>query len=532
MKVILCRITLEEHLLATRLGGDPNSAVSYPFIPGSMLRGAAVQKASSEFPGGLDAARESDRAWFFSGQTRFLNAYLLCGEKRSQPIPRSWQITKENQSTIYDFAVETPDQSATWKSVDREFYIQRDEDAKIEWVSPEFQIVDHNARNRRMGRAVDAQSLQPGEDTGAVYRIMALASDQVFEAPVICESDKIYKKLLLILNGTVKLGGSRTGGYGLARLESRPAPDDWREAGDSPIQTDGQFLTITFLSDGLLRSSAGMFSADPQVVCQVIEQKLGASLVLKDAYSTGRWIGGFNRKWGLPLPQALAIRMGSTFKFKAAGLKIDQLTDLEKEGLGERIAEGFGRIAVNLHDETCWHVLESRTARPKPGTVSFQDNSLAQRTAERMAARLLETNLDEALTYRSHAFAKNIQTPQPGQLNRLILILRNIVFLSPQDGCARMQDYLNNLGKRKVTRQSFEEDRVEGKKLLEWLKYVCNDQNLPEIWNLLGTPPINWPSIGGVKVQDSVQLQYQTTIRFLIAILGLATKFNQNHEED
>ena len=35
-------LCLKEPLLATALEGDPNSAVSLPFIPGSMLRGALI----------------------------------------------------------------------------------------------------------------------------------------------------------------------------------------------------------------------------------------------------------------------------------------------------------------------------------------------------------------------------------------------------------------------------------------------------------------------------------------------------------
>ncbi len=58
-------------------------------------------------------------------------------------------------------------------------------------------------------------------------------------------------------------------------------------------------------------------------------------------------IGGFNRKWGLPLPQALAVRMGSVLVFKDPGCDPTLLDDLEVRGIGERRAEGFGRIAFN-----------------------------------------------------------------------------------------------------------------------------------------------------------------------------------------
>ena len=39
MIVISYQVTLLEPLLATRIAGDPNSAVSYPYVPGGAVRG-------------------------------------------------------------------------------------------------------------------------------------------------------------------------------------------------------------------------------------------------------------------------------------------------------------------------------------------------------------------------------------------------------------------------------------------------------------------------------------------------------------
>lgn len=62
-----------------------------------------------------------------------------------------------------------------------------------------------------------------------------------------------------------------------------------------------------------------------------------------------RWsfelVGGFNRKWGLELPQTLAVSAGSVLVFEATQtLTPEELLTLEHEGLGDRKAEGFGRF--------------------------------------------------------------------------------------------------------------------------------------------------------------------------------------------
>ena len=42
MKAITFSLTTQQPLLATSFQGDPNSDVSYSYIPGSMIRGAVI----------------------------------------------------------------------------------------------------------------------------------------------------------------------------------------------------------------------------------------------------------------------------------------------------------------------------------------------------------------------------------------------------------------------------------------------------------------------------------------------------------
>jgi len=65
MKIIPYRVTLLEPLLATRIAGDPNSGVSYPYVPGSLVRGAAVAAYMREKAiAALDAGAEDVRRLF------------------------------------------------------------------------------------------------------------------------------------------------------------------------------------------------------------------------------------------------------------------------------------------------------------------------------------------------------------------------------------------------------------------------------------------------------------------------------------
>ena len=67
------------------------------------------------------------------------------------------------------------------------------------------------------------------------------------------------------------------------------------------------------------------------------------------AFQSMKIIGGFNRKWGLPLVQTPALRAGSVFVYKPGDIDKETIKKYLDKGIGERRVEGFGRIAVNLN---------------------------------------------------------------------------------------------------------------------------------------------------------------------------------------
>ncbi len=74
-------LTLGSPVVLTSAGGDPNSAESMDFIPGSAIRGAAARVLT-------DAAPDFHRL-ILSGDVHYLNAYILLGNQRCLPTPAS-----------------------------------------------------------------------------------------------------------------------------------------------------------------------------------------------------------------------------------------------------------------------------------------------------------------------------------------------------------------------------------------------------------------------------------------------------------
>ncbi len=110
MIAITFKITLLEPLLASSLQGDPNSGTSYPFIPGSLIRGSLIEgylNQSKNVQADQLALDPVFRRLFLDDHTRYLNAYILDrNDKRTLPTPLSWYKDKETQKsyTVYDKA--------------------------------------------------------------------------------------------------------------------------------------------------------------------------------------------------------------------------------------------------------------------------------------------------------------------------------------------------------------------------------------------------------------------------------------------
>src|SRR5262249_47189050 len=139
--------------------------------------------------------------------------------------------------------------------------------------------------------------------------------------------------------GTAALGGARSGGYGRVLFHNAAeVPDVWAEAPSGPAP-DG-VLTVTLVSDALVRNRYGHFAATPDGVREAVEARLGVEgLQLRASFLRGEVAGGFNRKWGLPLPQAPVVTVGSVFIFSRPAVGEDRLHHLVTQGIGERRAE-------------------------------------------------------------------------------------------------------------------------------------------------------------------------------------------------
>src|SRR5258707_3096735 len=406
----------------------------------------------------------------------------------------------------------------------------------------------HTQRTARFGRAMpkylpveSGQAsnraiplLDKDEIPGTVYRYDALAAGQTFEATIICDNDNDEPVLRALLGGHVTLGGSGSGGYGRAKIcpfdDSDSNQDETEDAADPP---EG-ILIATLQSNALLRDVRGQFTVDPNHVGKILGKHLGVPLKPEGAFLAAEAIGGFNRKWGLPLPQALAVRMGSVLIFQDPGCGRALLDNLEARGIGERCAEGFGRITFN-RQRLPKLILKENMRSNNTLAVSI-NNTEARNLAQLMVNRMFRQRLDEALL----AAANNITIVNPPS-NAQISRLRGIVleeYRKDASDPAVICKFIKSVEARSSARRQFERSTINKEPLLRWLKRLLRYDS-QGAWTMADN---DWrsllhlkqsdagPGVGGVSAETNDALRLEYVLRFIDLVLARVAK--QFREED
>ena len=467
-QLITYDIELLEPVLVTSVDGDPNSSVAYDFIPGSVLRGAMIgrfHKAGNT----IDLSADTVRQLFFSAQTQFLNGYLLSQGttvERNRPLPNSWRRVR-GENAVYDLTFGNFPKEKKPERVPGFGRLTGDVAAQAVVPTPvEKRISIHIQRDREMGRST--------RGSGEIYNYEALAPGQIFRAYILTTLNaEAVKPLVDLLAGELHLGGSRSAGYGRVRLQLRddgPTVDEWVSA---RLQKSVQGkMVITLLSDLLLRDGRGNWTTD----LQQLADKLGVTLLT--AFPAARPIGGFNRKWGLPLPQRMAFQMGSVLVCEPpTDAQWTQLETYVRNGVGESREDGFGRIAVNWHTQSNYTIHEP--VSPDTAAVPLPEDSDSRVVAAEMVERLWRSRLDTAVVARANQLATK-QRISKSQLYRLRLKIQFAIRQVQQspgeldDIRQDIKEYLKDLESRRTPREQFSKAWIEDEKLLQWIETLVD----------------------------------------------------------
>lgn len=501
MMALTYTLRLFEPLLAGGLDNrEENSSLSLDYIPGSMVRGALCGRHFAAHPG-LDAADSAVRRLFFGGTTRFLNAYPVSRQgKRSLPTPRSLWADKAELRSWQNPPKDIPkgklrarndatgDAQGTDKKALGISFVHMSDEA-LEPVVVKRVSITHNAREHR-------RTLKTKTET-QVFSYEALDAEQCFGGVILGPANELTAiQKLLETEPDMTLGGSRSAGYGRVRVEDIRLQSEWSEAPASS-DVDGR-VVVSLLSDVIIRDAQGAFAADPG-------PSLGLGQAL-DQFSSMGLTGGFNRTWGLPLPQAETIEKGSVFVYDLPNdFERGRLAATAEDGIGLRREDGFGRIAVNWANEEDYIVEEiARQPGLTPPALSGKAADLAGRIVETAWRRQLEIALQAevagiSVTGRAPASA----------LSRVRLSAREAALKQSLDPIIALMDSM----KKKAT-QSMEDVKVGRTSLGKWVRERCS---LVDVDRQLKVNP--HLSLGGAQATWTPALKAEFTARLIEGVV-------------
>lgn len=490
--------------------GDPDDNVSLSYIPGSVLRGCVIQSFRTSVSS-LDAADPLFRRLFLDGTVRYLNAYPLVGEQRALPTPLSWQKFKDidDEHTARDFCY-SQDNHPRQRISEPFCHLRSDENGNglADLITPKRHLTIHTARDNRQKMTKD----QPG----AVFRYTSLAAGQTFGAAIVAEDIALLEQAQALLNKRLhwQVGKSRGAGYGRVELQDIKLETDWREY--QPIgDENNDALTITLLSDAIVR--------DPETGAETVDLARATGLDLTPKFIRTRLVGGFNRKWNLPTPQTRALHAGSVFT--APPSLEARLRELEASGIGERRAEGFGRIAVN------WHRLEKVSVTKLSGQHSAPALSkdmpashfeLAKRMVERMARAELDKRLTAAVI--SLGDKTQLNRLRSSQISRIRLAAREM--MRQNSGEPLRLQFDEQKGMKKNARDQFLRARIDGKFALDWLTQFAVDPK--DVWRYIDTAKL--PTLANVRAELTPALATEYAARLIDGVLRHAQRKDKSND--
>lgn len=524
---------IEPVLLKSLQDGDANSARSLTYIPGSVIRGAVISAylKKNHF---ADAGDPQFRSLFLDGTTRYLHAFPDYEGMRTLPAPLSWKVRKDEADEseeypvdVFDFSQEQSDEDDL-KSFKPATY--RIGDETVHTVESPFQLNVHNQRDAVIGRAT--------EDRGAIFRYEALAPGLIFRGIILTENRDELATLLK--DRKIMLGKARTAGYGLAQItEVEPLSSDWRYNWywkKSEDQDDNDYedyadeeediskFVVQFISAGLVRDCHGQFTPDPK---SAIEARLNCSLKTKEIFRASEIVGGFNRKWGLQLPQVTAIAPGSVFVYESGTpLSRERLDKLEETGVGERRAEGFGTLIVHTYLPEKFKWSKSKSDETLPDVTDIKLNDVENELAECMLKRLLRKDLDTKLmkTVQNNQIKGEIPN---SQISRWRTLLRNEIGKKESEITAnRITDFYNEF-KESNSGECFHQARAGEKRLIHWIKDVLDGEKSP--WKQMGEAGTPSRSLGKFLKVTAENLAAEYKLRLIDAVLAHHSKSNRGN---
>ena len=471
-------------ILITSTAGEANTVNTERHIPGTSMLGSFAQRYIAH--NNLIKPHEDPvfRQWFLLGGLRFTNACISSDSSDERflyfPAPLSLAMDKYGPKLrpTYDrlFVGKDVMRKKRAKAVKSGFFRSVNQGFESRNVATRLNF--HHARNAETGTPEDEKFFNfESIEAGARFTGYIFGKRKNVEDFLVFQQKHPEQHLYI--------GRSKTAQYGKVRMnkpvvipEMLSEIPGWNT--DKLEIDDDDCIALTLLSDMILYNKYGFSSTR---LDNLQDRLPGRLLPEKSFIKTGR-VENFNSIWSLPRPTEVCFCAGSCFLLKASDDDEKTLIDLQRQGLGERLQEGFGRFVLG------WQTSEKAFCR----TIGYERPKLDRPQGEcpHLTKEVLKDIIRERLTswkkadalQQAHDFASSRRHPSKSLVGRIEAIVRRF---KPSQQFPDLQSYLhavlndppksNPHALRKVARDQLQRCRTKKLTLFDLLSDPLEDFN-------------------------------------------------------
>lgn len=521
------KLRLRSPAIVSTLSGDPNSAVTQPFIPGGALRGVMATRLLAS---GVAGDSEGFRRLILSGDVRYLHAYPELAGERALPSPSSWKSRKDDKKSVCDLAEYGGIIGADAEPDDFDW-----PEEGLATISDPFSAATgsagtttapcmgsrlHQQRDREKGRPWTKRNGATEERRGVIFPYEYLEAEQVFRGAIQvmpAAAADIGRIKGLLGAGPILIGRSRRAGYGgEATVEfTGQAQREYENVSDAISQVRPEAWFRALLTSAYVGRHPTTGQIDPSALQDELRRRFGDAAKIERTRWTFETVGAFNQKWRLEVPQAQTVGAGAVLVLKAtSAIPAATLRAIEHEGLGERRVEGFGRILFLEHSENHGAIRLTRAENQAPtessgprqlGSPSEQHRHQLALLEQRIVLAAARAELDRVATLDLAAKATDLAT------NSLLGRVRTLFRRAMDEQAAQAAlvnlrtwctDDHNPEALKKNAREKLDRCRISGGGFRLWLRRLAEAGHGEPGWQVLVQASGNQATLTGLAARN------------------------------
>lgn len=363
MHYINYKIKTNAPVIISKSSGDMNLVSTLDYIPGTVVLGMFAGRYIHNKNIGNDAHTKPEfQSWFLNSNIIFTNAYIVSydvGRKYNTfPTPYSIHQLKEDNNV----------------GIDKLFDDEDDEEKKrTETLSGFRRPLDSVLYNQPVNKSInfhqERDPITGVSQKGKIFNYESIDSGQEFEGTIISDENSLNGFLTIFRKDTeFYLGRSRNSQYGKIEFEFLSTGP---EVLNSDIDTSSNKISLTFLSDVIIYNKNGFSTTDiTDLEIYLIDKLRKSSLKIKKAFIKKGVIENYVSVWNLKKPSENCFKAGSCFLLEFGDINnvLKDLIELQIQGIGERKAEGFGRVRFGLQKTDEYELKENKDILPEKPT--------------------------------------------------------------------------------------------------------------------------------------------------------------------